>query len=119
MNLPKYHGESCNLNSECWTNNCVNNKCTGKADGECYNKDYECGKESFYKDGTCAKYASKNGDCSELKCLFGYECVNINNNTYTCFERFSVKAGRAAVYDTLCESEFSINRTISLWCLRN
>ena len=30
LNLPKFHGEYCNLNTECYTNNCVKNKCIKK-----------------------------------------------------------------------------------------
>ena len=106
LNILKYHDEYCNLNTECYTNNCVKNKCTGKADGESCYKDYECGKESYCKSGNCTKYATKDGDCGELKCAYGYECVNNGNDVKKCLEKFSVKTGGIAEYSWLCESRF-------------
>ena len=104
LNLLKFHDESCNLNTECYTNNCVKNKCTGKADGESCDKDYECGKESYCEGYKCTKYATKNGDFSELECPFGYKCVDTGNGLLKCIEYFSVKVGEIADDYILCES---------------
>ena len=106
IEILKFHGESCDLNTECYKNNCVKNKCIGKADGEsCYN-DYECLQESYCKDNNCTKYATKNGDCRELRCAFGYKCVETGNGVWKCLEHFSVKAGEIAEDEMLCESRY-------------
>ena len=107
LNILKFHGESCNLNIECFKNNCVKNKCIGKANGEsCYNN-YECLQESYCKDDNCTKYATKNGDCRELRCAFGYKCVKTGNGVWKCLEHFSVKAGEIAEDEMLWESNLS------------
>ena len=105
----KYHGEYCDLSAECWSNNCTDNKCTGKADNQPCKEDYECGKESYCKkhDKICTPYVLKDGDCTDLECAFGYECVNIGGGVKQCLEQYSVKIGERAEHESLCESGIS------------
>ena len=108
---PKYHNESCSINAECITNNCVNNTCVGKEDGQLCFKDYECDKQSYCDENSwaCTRYATKNENCFYLECAFGYECVYTDDDTMKCLEQFSVRAGGKAETAKLCESLYSIN----------
>jgi hypothetical protein len=105
----KYHGEYCDLSAECWSNNCTDNECTGKVDNQPCKEDYECGKESYCKkhDKICTPYVLKEGDCTDLECAFGYECVNIGGGVKQCREQYSVKIGERAEHESLCESGIS------------
>ena len=66
LGILKFHGDSCNMNADYYTNNCLNNKCVGKADGESCKEDYECGKESFCMKNNYTKYATEGETCSRL-----------------------------------------------------
>ena len=114
FNTLKYHDEHCDIDAECLTKKCVDNKCTGKGDFESCEQDYECGKESFCSKydgvGFCSRYATKDEICNDdtWKCAFGYICVSTNDGSMKCREQFSVKAGGKASDSSLCESGYSL-----------
>ena len=108
-NILKFHDEYCDIDAECLTKMCIDNKCIGREDGEPCEQDYECGKESFCNQrfGVCMRYATNNEICSsDLKCAFGYICVSTDNGTKKCLEQFSIKAGGKASDSRLCESYY-------------
>ena len=107
----KYHDEYCDIDAECLTRRCVNNKCTGRRDGETCEQDFECGKQSFCDmfNMFCRRYAREGDTCNDdnLKCAFGYVCVSTDDGSMKCREEYSVKAGGEASDSSLCESEYS------------
>ena len=108
LGLLKFHGDSCNINADCYSDKCVSNKCVAKEDNENCSEDYECGKHSFCMNGNCTKYATKDEICSDdLQCAFGYICANTDDGTMKCLEQYSVRAGSKADNKNLCESGFS------------
>ena len=108
LGLLKFHGDSCNINADCYSDKCVSNKCVAKEDNENCSEDYECGKHSFCMNGNCTKYATKDEICSDdLQCAFGYICANTDDGTMKCLEQNSIRAGSKADNKDLCESGFS------------
>ena len=41
LGILKFHGDSCNMNTDYYSNNCLNTTCVGKADDESCKEDYE------------------------------------------------------------------------------
>ena len=112
LGILKFHGDSCDINADCYSNNCLNTTCVSKADGESCKEDYECGTHSFCIKSSCTRYATNDDTCSsDLKCAFGYVCADPGDGTMKCIEQYSVKAGSKASDQNVCEFGFSKNET--------
>lgn len=103
-------GKKCKVNSECQSQNCANEKCVYKVNGETCEKDKNCGESSYCKFNAekqayeCAPLLGKDEICNDSKeCEFGLLCEE------KCKEMFSLENGANSYNDLLCKSGISYN----------
>ena len=109
INKLKEIGDSCNINEECHSNYCSNNKCAYLSDGQNCSSNQLCQKNSIckYNDNLkpiCTRLSSKDSECNNSdECEFGLLC-NKALIPSKCTEMFSLENGIDSSEDFLCKS---------------
>ena len=95
-------GENCTEPKTCYSNICLNGKCSGGAEGDGCTFDIECGTGLACMLSICKKVAKENEACGEeLKCA-SYLVCNIDK----CVVPGSIKVGSGADAPLACETMF-------------
>lgn len=114
MNYTKYNfnGESCDLDSECYSSQCKDKKCVVNKIGEsCKFSHSECENDAFCDrtQNKCVKYFKEGEVCPDFNtCEIGYDCdyLNENDEEKICIKLFSLKNGEKSPSNKFCESGF-------------
>ena len=101
-------GASCNLNSDCLSNNCTNGICSANQINYPCTVNSDCENDAYCNNNnTCQRLADENEECNEnILCRYGYLCApKVNGSDYTqCLKLYSIETGKYAFAPELCES---------------
>ena len=109
--VPKEEGEPCNMNFECNSNICVNNKCSFYPLTHKCERSMNCNKNAFCNNSICTTLLQPQDECNTSKgCPFGYACGKTSENEKSkCHHMFSIKHGEYSSESLLCESGLNVN----------
>ena len=109
--VPKEHDEPCDMNFECNSNVCVNNKCSFYPLQHQCERSMNCHKNAFCNNNTCTTLLQPQDECETSKgCPFGYACGRVSENENSkCHHMFSIKHGEYSSESLLCESGLNVN----------
>ena len=104
-------GDSCEVNEECQSGNCLSGKCAYIADGQKCENSYSCQRnyrcndnERVEAESVCVTLKASGAECeNNYQCGFGLLC-NTAVTPHMCTEMFSVENGKESDKDFLCKS---------------
>lgn len=101
-----YAGDKCELDLECYSNMCKDNKCYHYPDGHECQSFYECSSNSICKAGVCKRLVEKGQPCTyDAECSFGTMCgTYVKGGEYVCIGKFTIPNGNYSPTPNLCES---------------
>lgn len=106
--LPKKHGESCKMNTECYgVCNSKTNKCAPVENGETCSSHYSCKPVSYCdkEDSKCLPLRNAGDDCvNNEECPLGFLCSGTQDERKICIQMYSIETGDYAEEDELCKS---------------